>query len=454
MSYNYPKVLLFGQTNVGKSTLFNRLIKKRVAVVHDRPGVTRDFLSVEVNQRFLLVDSGGLGGEINPFSAIVEERVMAEVNKVALILWVLDGKKGLTAFDKATSKMLRAAGKPVFLVINKIDSDRDEDNLGEFYTLGWDILIPVSAEHAINIDTLLQAVLDALPADEALTKKSEESAVKFAIVGRPNVGKSSLTNALLKENRVLVSEISGTTRDAVACPFEWRFANGEKKSFTLIDTAGLRKKFSDPVDYFASVRTHKMLQDSHLSLVLMDPIEGPTQLDKNLVRHLVDLGKGCILVVNKWDLANEKFLEEGVDGYKDVHSFQKKFLEGIKNEFVFLEAPVVFVSSKSNEGMETLLATILDLQERLNRTISTSSLNRVLQKLIKDHPPTSCHGKHFKIYYAVQTAQAPITLQVFCNRIAWMPKTYQRFLENGFRKQYSLQGCPVLWNWVEKPHES
>lgn len=441
-----PSVLLFGQTNVGKSTLFNRLTRSKAAVVYDQPGVTRDFISAEVDNLFQIIDSGGLFSPCDAFTKSIENRVWNAVNTADVIVWMLDGRRGLTPMDCELSNALRKLKQPRILAINKIDNDVDESHLAEFYRLGWNVLIPISAEHNNNIDLLKEAILQSLP-----NKKEEEESVpltaQFALVGRPNVGKSSLTNALLKEERVLVSDVAGTTRDAIECPFTWKFKKSGLERFVLVDTAGIRKQTSDAVEFYASVRTNAALAKVDMAVILLDILTGPTTIDKNLINEVHTLGKGCILVVNKWDIAREKIAEVG----KNCEKFQKTFLEEVKKVCVFTDAPVVFVSAKTGEGLEGLLNQIKALQKRLQTKITTGALNRFFQKIQLQTPPTSCHGKHFKIYYAVQRGICPITLKVFCNRLAWMPQNYKRFLENHLRENFDLAGCPVQWDWVEKP---
>jgi len=441
-----PSVLLFGQTNVGKSTLFNRLSRSKTAVVYDQPGVTRDFITANIDNRFQIIDSGGLFSPKDPFTKSIENRVWNALNTADVVVWVLDGRFGLTPMDRELSKELRKLKQPRILAINKIDNDLDESHLAEFYRLGWDILIPISAEHDNNIDLLREAIEQCLP-DQIPVEDEVPLTAQFVLVGRPNVGKSSLTNAFLKEDRVLVSDVAGTTRDAVECPFTWNFSGSGWERFVLVDTAGVRKQTSDAVEFYSSIRTNAALKKVDLAVILLDILTGPTVIDKNLINEVHNLGKGCILVVNKWDIARERLAEQG----EDCDKFQKRFLEEIRKVCVFTDAPVVFVSAKTGEGLESLLNSIKCLQKRLQTKITTGNLNRFFQKIQLKTPPASYHGKHFKIYYSVQKDIHPLTLKVFCNRLTWMPQNYKRFLENNLRKDFDLAGCPIQWEWIEKP---
>ena len=443
-----PSVLLFGRTNVGKSTLFNRLTKTKTAVVYDQPGVTRDFLTATVDDLFQLIDSGGLFAPTDVFTQAIEARVTEALEKADAVVWVVDGRCGLMPTDLTLAEQLRKLNCPRILAVNKVDQSEDEEDLAEFYRLGWDILIPISAEHDRNIDILKEAVIRALPKAEGRAVDAPIVA-KFALIGRPNVGKSSLTNALLKEERALVSSTAGTTRDAVECPFAWTFRTGQTERFKLIDTAGVRKKTSDSVEFYASVRTRAAMAEADIAVVLLDALTGPTALDKLLLNEVSTLGKGCLLVVNKWDLAREQLERDG----EDIVKFQKKFLEALRKVCPFSDAPIVFLSAKTGDGLEVLLKEIKALRQRLSAKLTTGALNRCLQALQLRQPPSAVGGKRFKIYYAAQTGQMPTIVKVFCNRYAWMPTTYARFLENGVRKTFPLAGCPVKWEWIEKPQK-
>ena len=443
-----PSVLLFGRTNVGKSTLFNRLTKTKTAVVYDQPGVTRDFLTATVDGLFQLTDSGGLFAPTDVFTQAIEARVTEALEKADAVVWVVDGRCGLTPTDLTLAEQLRKLNVPRILAINKVDRSEDEEDLAEFYKSGFEIAIPISAEHDRNIDVLKEAVIRALPKTEARTDDVPIVA-KFALIGRPNVGKSSLTNALLEEERALVSSTAGTTRDAVECPFAWTFKTGQMERFKLIDTAGVRKKTSDSVEFYASVRTRTAMAEADIAVVLLDALTGPTALDKLLLNEVSTLGKGCLLVVNKWDLACEQLERDG----EDVVKFQKKFLEALRKVCSFTDAPIVFLSAKTGDGLEILLKEIKALRQRLSTKLTTGALNRCLQALQQRQPPSAVGGKRFKIYYAAQTGQMPMAIKVFCNRCAWMPTTYARFLENGLRKTFPLSGCSVKWEWIEKPQK-
>ena len=443
-----PSVLLFGRTNVGKSTLFNRLTKTKTAVVYDKPGVTRDFLTATVDGLFQLTDSGGLFAPTDAFTQAIEARVTRALQQADVVVWVVDGRCGLTPTDLQLAQQLRILKQPRVLAINKVDRIEDEEDLAEFYRLGWDILIPISAEHDRNTDVLKEAIIRALPKGE-INVVDVPIVAKFALIGRPNVGKSSLTNALLREERALVSSVAGTTRDAIECPFAWKFKTGQTERFILIDTAGVRKKMSDSVEFYSSVRTRTAMTEADLAVVLIDALTGLTALDKLLLNEVAELGKGCLLAVNKWDIAREQLEKDE----EDVGKFRKKFLEALRHVCPFTDAPIVFLSAKTGDGLEFLLKEVKALRQRLGSKLTTGVLNRCLQALQMRQPPSSRNGKHFKIYYAAQTGQMPTVVRVFCNRCAWMPSTYARFLENGLRKAFPLAGCPLKWEWVEKPQK-
>ena len=442
-----PSVLLFGRTNVGKSTLFNRLTKSKTAVVYDQPGVTRDFLTATVDGLFQLTDSGGLFAPTDVFTRAIEDRVTGALRRADVVVWVVDGRAGLTPTDLTLASALRKLRQPCILAVNKVDREDDEESLAEFYRLGWEVIIPISAEHDHNIDVLKEAVVQALPKTEGNAIKNAPIVAKFALIGRPNVGKSSLTNALLKEERTLVSSVAGTTRDAIECPFTWTFKTGQTERFILIDTAGVRKKTSDSVEFYASVRTRAAMAEADIAVVLLDALTGPTALDKILLNEVSTLGKGCLLVVNKWDLAREQLKRNG----EDIEKFRQKFLEALRKVCPFTDAPIVFLSAQTGEGLEMLLKEVKALRQRLSTKLTTGALNRCLQALQLRQPPSAVGGKRFKIYYAAQTGQAPTVVRVFCNRYEWMPTTYARFLENGLRKTFSLAGCPLKLEWTEKP---
>lgn len=446
-----PSVLLLGRTNVGKSTLFNRVSRSRTAVVYNQPGVTRDLLTATIDERFILIDSGGLFNPSDGFTPAIEAQVQRALTTVEVVVWVLDGRHGLDSDELTLARQLRKIKQPIILAVNKLDKESDEAAMGEFYRLGFEPVIAISAEHNRGIDELKQAILQVLPEEtKNPTPAVATTPIRFALVGRPNVGKSSLTNALLKEERVLVSDLAGTTRDAIECPFRWSFKSGETAQFALIDTAGIRKKQSDSLEFYASVRTQNALKSVDIAVVLLDAVTGPTLLDKALMNTATTFGKGCLLGVNKWDIAQQRIKE---NGSQSIEAFQQEFTEALERSCPFMDAPICFFSAQTREGLEPLLLQLKALYKRLHTPIATGALNRCLQKAQQIQPPPLVHGKRFKIYYAVQKQQLPLTFKVFCNRCAWMPPTYERFLENTLRKQFLLSGCPIAWEWVEKPHE-
>ncbi len=449
-----PKVLILGRPNVGKSTLFNRLLGQRMAIVHDQPGVTRDCLTAEVANKYLLVDSGGIFGEKSEFSDQIVQRLASEIRDSKVLLWVVDGQQGVTPADRTVANLLRAHKERVLVVVNKVDSVKQEWVSAEFYALGFDTLVCVSAEHNQNISELLSVVEKFLP-DLKEGPVNTEPRIKIAIIGRPNVGKSSLVNALLKEERMLVSNIAGTTRDAVECDFDWQMEPGKNIKFSLVDTAGLRKRYTDPVDYFCSVRTHEAIEKANVVLLLLDPFEGVTEIDKSLANLAFEKGKGCLWAITKWDLVEKTFHEQPLEGFKNIHDFQTKFSEAVTQNMSFLpNIPLCFTSSETQKGFRSLLSAAYGVYNRNFTQIPTPKLNQWMEKAFEKQSPPSCNGKFFKAYYMVQSGTAPISLKIFCNRTQWLLAPYKRFLEKSFREHFQLEGCPVVWNWIEKSNES
>lgn len=446
MTTRLPTVVIVGRPNVGKSTLFNRLIKRRVAVVEDTPGVTRDRLYAETEwagKRMTVVDTGGiLFGEDDP---LVEQiRVQAEVAlaEADAVVFLVDASSGLTPDDWDLAHRLRGFTKPVFLAANKSDNPGRDSLAGEFYELGIGEVYPISAVHGRGVADLLDAVAGSLPQAGEAAEPEEE--IRLAIVGRPNAGKSSLVNAFTGEQRVIVSDIPGTTRDAIDTQLVYA---GEK--FRLVDTAGIRRrgKIQGTIEYYMVQRATRALERADCALVVINGAEGLTDGDKRIAKTAHDAGRACVFAVNKWDLV------EPPDGRPGVNSAIKKDLvKIIRDEFPELSyAPIVFTSATESAGLEPALNAVLGALESYSFRISTGTLNRLLHDATYARPYSS-KGKAFKLYYATQVGTRPPTFTLFVNDPDLLHFSYKRYLENQIRKQYPMVGTPIRVN-VRSSHE-
>jgi GTPase len=437
MSRKLPTVVIVGRPNVGKSTLFNRLVGRRVAVVEDQPGVTRDRLYAEAEwrgRRFTVVDTGGmLFSEDDPL--IEQIRVQAEVAlaEADVILFLTEVTAGVNPDDRDLARRIRGIDRPVFIVVNKSDNPQRETFAGEFFELGFEKVFPVSSLHGRGVADLLDEVVELLPPAEAMEDQVEE--VRLAIVGRPNVGKSSLLNAFTGEQRSIVSDIPGTTRDAIDTSLEFQ---GER--FRLIDTAGMRRKgkIQGTVEYYMAMRATRAIERADCSLVVMNGPEGLTDGDKRIAKIAHEAGKACVFAVNKWDLM------EPPDGRPKKNSALKKDLVKIlRNEFPELSyAPVLFTSAKESAGLEPVLETVLQAMESYSFRLATGPLNRLIQDAVFERPHSS-KGKAFKVYYATQTGARPPEFTLFCNDPDLLHFSYKRYLENRIRAVYPLPGTPI-----------
>lgn len=446
MSRSLPTVVIVGRPNVGKSTLFNRLVGRRVAVVEDLPGVTRDRLYAEAEwqgKRFRVVDTGGiLFSEDDPL--IEQIRVQAEVAlaEADVILFLTEVTSGVNPDDRDLAQRLRGIKKPVFIVANKADNPQRETFAGEFYELGFDKVHPVSSLHGRGVGDLLDEVIPLLPEADALEEERDE--IRLAIIGRPNVGKSSLLNAFTGEQRTIVSDIPGTTRDSIDTLLEYK---GEQ--FRLIDTAGLRRKgkIQGTVEYYMAHRANLAIERADCALVVLNGPEGLTDGDKRIAKVAHDAGKASVLAANKWDLI------EPPDGRPQKASQVKKDLIKIfRNEFPELSyAPMKFTSAVKGAGLEPVLDTVLAALESYNFRIATGPLNRLIQDAIYEKPHSS-KGKPFKVYYATQTGTRPPTFVLFCNDPDLLHFSYKRYLENQIRKTYPMFGTPIRIH-VRSSHE-
>lgn len=450
-----PAVALVGRPNVGKSRLFNRLARRRTAIVHDQPGVTRDVNTTGVDNAFTLLDTGGLGLVAEPshaeLVAAAEAQVWLAVEAAQLICFVVDGREGLTALDEALAGQLRAVDVPVWLVVNKIDSPEKTDTLDEFAQLGLGEAIPVSAEHGYGAEDLRERLLAFVgPPQESADREAAEVAhrVRLAFIGRPNVGKSSLCNRLLNTERLVVSEVAGTTRDAVALDLDYAAPDGQRLAFQLVDTAGLRKRrrVDSVLEYFSTLRTRESLGAADVCLLVVDAIEGVGKQEQSLAGEVAEAGRCLIVLVNKWDLARERFEEDPPTNYPDEGAFRVAYAQAVRKElFFFPQCPVLFASAKTGEHLHETLQSAHSLHERSATRLPTPRLNALLHRLLEARSPRSLRGKRFKFYYAVQTGQRPIRIRLFCNRAPMLEDPYQRYLERALIEHFDLGGCPIQW---------
>lgn len=431
-----PVVVIVGRPNVGKSTLFNRTIKKRVAVVEDTPGITRDRLYAEAvwnGKHFTLVDTGGIVfQDEDPLIEQIKVQVEVALAEADVVLFVADATTGPVAGDFELANRLRGFPKPVLLVINKADHPGRDDDANEFYGLGLADVWPVSGLHGRGVADVLDEVARLLP-DVDPTEVEEE--IALAIVGRPNVGKSSLLNAFTGEQRAIVSNLPGTTRDAIDTQIEYR-----DERFRLIDTAGLRRrgKIQGSVEYYMANRATRAIERCDCVLVVIDGSEGLTDGDKRVAKLAHDGGKACVFAINKWDV------KEPPDGQPRKASLHKKdFLRTLRDEVPELAyAPACFTSAKESAGLEPVLDTVLKAMESYSLRISTGQLNRIIQDATFERPYTS-KGRPLKIYYATQVGARPPSFALFCNNPDLMHFSYQRYLENKIRKAYPMEGTPI-----------
>lgn len=451
--FNTTTVALVGRPNVGKSRLFNRLARRRIAIVHDQAGVTRDVNAVEVKEGFVLLDTGGIGlvtdMDSQKLIAAAEEQVWVAVESAQLICFVVDGREGLTPLDQTLAEKLRKSGKPVILVVNKIDQPAGVEAATGFAKLGFHSTLPVSAEHGYGEDELRHEIhwhLERLGWVQQQEDNKEVPRLAIAFTGRPNVGKSSLCNRLLNAERMVVSEVPGTTRDAVGINLDYTGGDGKVWPFKLVDTAGLRRKgrISSSVEYFSTLRSQDAIQEAQIVFLVIDAMTGVTQQDKTLAREVVDAGKCVALVVNKWDLALEQFQREPLKGFDDEKSFRDAFAESaIRDLFLLPSCPVVFVSAKTGYATSRLLKIAIRLHETGSRKLPTPKLNKLFDKLMTARSPRPVKGALFKVYYVVQVGNFPFTFKVFCNRATKLEDGYRRYLENAMIREFKLDGCPI-----------
>lgn len=430
----YPTVALVGRPNVGKSTLFNKLIGTKISIIEDYPGVTRDRIYGEVKYRdyhFSLIDTGGIDVSHELFQNEIKVQVEIAIEESDVVVFVVDGKEGLTANDKEVSSMLFRSGKRVIVAINKVDSKQANQYLYDFYELGFSEYIPISAEHNNGIYELLDAIVRDFPMDE---KQEEDTRIKFSVIGRPNVGKSSLINALLNEERVIVSNLAGTTRDSIDSVFKYH-----NEEFVIIDTAGIRKKGKvfESVEKYSLLRSLKAIDRSDICLLVINAEEGVIEQDKHIAGYALEKGKGLILVVNKWDTVENPNI--------------KDYTTMLRNEFQFLRyVPIVFLSALTKKRIHTLMPEVLKVAENIQREVKTSILNDVINDSYALNLPPSYKGKRLKIYFVHQAGIKPPKFVFQVNHKGLVHFSYERYLENKLRENFDFSGTPIVLQFKNK----
>ena len=426
-----PIIAIVGRPNVGKSTLFNRIARRKKAIVGDEPGVTRDrnYAEAEWNGGvFLLIDTGGFEPGVNDEVALhIHQQVQLAIEEADLIIFLVDGKEGLTPTDIDIAKMLREVNKPVLHVINKIDGERQEEKIYDFYRIGVENLYPISAQHGRGVGDLLDEALNLLPPSSEI--RYNESLVKIAVLGRPNVGKSSLVNRILGNERVIVSEKPGTTRDAIDTPLKI----GEKE-YLLIDTAGIRRKgrISRQLEKYSVVEALKSIDRCDVAVILIDAKEGITEQDAKIAGLAHDKGRASVLVVNKWDLIE-----------KDSYTIYK-YTEDIRYNLKFIRyAPIIFVSALTGQRALKIIDLVDRVAEQYQRRVPTSELNRVFEEVILSNPPPMYRNKELKLYYITQVSIKPPAFVIFVNYPEGIHFSYERYIVNKIRENFEFDGTPV-----------
>jgi len=451
-------VAIVGRPNVGKSRLFNRLAKRRISIVHDRPGVTRDVVVADSPEGYALMDTGGIGmlPEMTPaeIQQATEDQADFAIRAADLLLFVVDGREGLIPLDETLAVKFRKMGKKPVLVVNKMDEAEKNYSISEFDRLGFEQTVGISAEHGLGMDNLLSIIAGRLPPPPPPPDDDSDARTKIAFIGRPNVGKSSLCNRLLNMDRLIVSDVPGTTRETVELDLDYEVEGQEEVwKFRLFDTAGLKRKkrIDSSLDYFSAVRTKHAIEAVDIVFLVLDAREGVTKQDKVMAHHALEEGRALSILVNKWDLALEGFRKDPLPGYEDEKDFRKSYLKSIRKEFYFLpDSPVSFVSAKTGYSIRDFLQVAQDLDSRMDKAISTSALNKLIGDMWEHRPPAKIKGKRFKVFYAVQVENRPFRIKLFCNREERLNDQYKRYLEKGIQKEFGLSGCPLKFSLAGK----
>ena len=433
-----PVVALVGRPNVGKSTLFNRLVGTKVAIIEDIPGITRDRIYGDVKfdkYSFHLIDTGGIDIGDENFNEEIKTQAEIAINEADIIVFVVDAKEGITQNDLVVKEMLLKSGKKVIVAINKIDSKLAKDNIYDFYELGFDNYINISSEQNEGIYELLLAITS----DFKEYEEDDANVIKFSVIGRPNVGKSSLVNAILNEERVIVSNIAGTTRDAIDTPFTYH-----NEKFVVIDTAGMRKKgkIYETVEKYSLLRSMKAIDRSDVCLLVIDAETGIIEHDKHIAGYAIEAGKPIVIVVNKWDTISDK--DENM----------KKFIKDIRNNFQFMPyAPIVFLSALTKKRMHTLMPEIIKVYKNSTKMIATNLINDCIKDAYNLNLPPSYKGKRLKIYFCNQVSNKPPKFNIQVNSKGLIHFSYERYLENKIRESFDFEGTPIILQFKNKGEE-
>lgn len=431
-------VCLIGKPNVGKSTIFNRLIKEDKSIVLDTPGVTRDRIYGDVRYKdksFLLIDTGGIEDNNDDWNKDILMQASLAIDEADVIVFVVDGKEEISSSDLKIRDMLMKTSKKVIVAVNKVDNKKRSDLVYHFYELGFPSVLPISAAHNLGFNELLEAITE----DFSTLTEEEDNRLKFCFIGRPNVGKSSLINALLNESRVIVSDIAGTTRDATDTPFTYN-----KEEYVAIDTAGMRKRgrIYENVEKYSLLRSLKAIDRSDVCVLVVNAEEGIIEHDKHILSYAIEAGKGIVIAVNKWDVI------ENPD--KEIKIWKKN----LESHFMFASyANVVFLSAKTKKRMHTLMPAIISAFENNKKEVKTSDLNNVIVDAVSMHQPPSYKGKRLKIYFVSQTDKCPPKFTFQVNNKSLVHFSYERYLENKIRENFDFFGTPIILTFKNKKED-
>ena len=432
-----PTVALVGRPNVGKSTLFNKIVGKKISIIEDTPGVTRDRIYQEAiynQKKFYLVDTGGIDTSNEKFNDEIKMQAEIAIKEADIVIFMVDGKEGLTSNDLIIKEILRKSQKKVIVAINKMDVKEAENNIYDFYELGFDTYIPISSIHNIGYIELMDTVTN----DFKEKEEQEDNRLRFSIIGRPNVGKSSLMNALLNEERVVVSDIAGTTRDSIDSVLKYH-----NKEYILVDTAGMRKKGKvfESIEKYSLFRSLKSIDNSDICLVVINAEEGITEHDKHIAGYAIEKDKGLIFVVNKWDTVKDTTIQE----------FEKL----MRAEFQFATyAPIVYLSALTKKRIHTLMPEVIKVAENIKKEIKTSLINEVILDAYQLNIPPSYKGKRLKIYFTSQTGTKPPKFTFRVNSKGLVHFSYERYLENKIRENFDFTGTPIVLQFKNRNDEN